>query len=210
MNKLYCITNKINDKKYIGFTSRPIEERIAEHFAPSSYKSGYAIHKAIKKYGKDNFEYCVLYEGPDALEKEDSFIKMIDCKYNMTDGGNLPPNQLGKTWKLTDKTKQKMSEAFKGKPKSEKHKKSMSECRKGKSPWNKGLTGVQECPWKGQRNSPMTSSWKITKNDTINIIRNLALWCDENGYNKNTVKTHLYKNSWPYKDIEKIEKVNNG
>jgi len=207
MDKIYCITNKINGKKYIGFTSRPIEKRIAEHFSPSSHKSGYAIHKAIKKYGKDNFEYCVLYEGLDALEKEDSFIKKIDCKYNMTDGGSLPPSQLGRRWNHTQETKRKLSEISKGKPKSDKHRKSMSEARKGNKPWNKGLVGVQTSVWKGQRNSPMTSKWKITKNNITMIIENLILWCDSNGYNKNTVKYHYYKNSWPYKDIQKIEKV---
>jgi group I intron endonuclease len=207
MNKLYCITNKINGKKYIGFTSRPIEERIVEHFSPSSFKTGYAIHKAIKKYGKENFNYDVIYEGVDALEKEDYYIQKLNSEYNMTCGGNVPPSQLGKKWNHTEESKLRISLACKGKPKSDKHKQSMSECRKGKKPWNKGLIGVQESIWKGQRNGPMTSKWKITKHNQEYIIENLALWCDENNYNKNTVKYHYYKSFWPYKDIDKIEKV---
>lgn len=207
MDKIYCITNKINDKKYVGYTSRPIEERIAEHFLPSSRKTGFAIHKAIEKYGKNNFEYSILYEGCDALEKEDYFIQIMEAEYNMTKGGNIPPSQLGKKRKHTQEAKTKMSLASKGKCKSEEHKKSMSESRKGRKPWNKGLSGIQESVWKGQRNSPMTSKWKIEKMHETIIVENLALWCDENGYNKNSVKTRYYKKSWPYKDIKNIEKM---
>jgi group I intron endonuclease len=205
MDKIYCITNRINGKKYIGYTTRPIEERINEHFAPSSHKSGYAIHKAIKKYGKENFDYCILYEGKNALEKEDHFIKLLNCEYNMTPGGNKPPNQLGNKWNLTEETKQKMRKPKM--PRTKKHSQNLSESLKGKIPWNKGKIGVQKSPWKGKRNSPMTRSWKITKNNKTIIIENLALWCDNNGYNKNTVKYHYYNNLWPYEEIQKIEKV---
>jgi group I intron endonuclease len=206
MNKLYCITNKINGKKYIGFTSRPIGERMNEHFAPSSFKTGCAIHKAIKKYGKENFVYYVIYEGDDALAKEDYYIQSLGSEYNMTAGGNVPPSQIGNRWNHTEESKIKMSLSSKGRSKSDKHKQSMSESRKGRKPWNKGLVAVQSSIWKGQRDSPMTSEWKITTDNATILIENLALWCDQNGYNKNTVKYHYYKKTWPYKDIQHIEK----
>lgn len=207
MDKIYCITNKLNGKRYIGYTSRSIEDRMSEHFASSAYKSGYAIHKAINKYGKENFEFFVLYEGDDSLEKEDEFINKFGGEYNMTKGGNLPPSQFGKHWKHTNESKKKMSLSSKGKTKSEQHRNSMSESRKGRKPWNKGLIGVQESVWKGQRNGPTTGSWKITKEDGEIVVKNLTLWCENNGYITNTVKYHLYKKSWPYKDIFNIEKV---
>ena len=50
---IYLITNKINNKKYIGQTTRTIKIRISDHFS-NLYKN-YAITNAIKKYGKENF-----------------------------------------------------------------------------------------------------------------------------------------------------------
>jgi group I intron endonuclease len=208
MDKIYCITNKINGKKYIGFTTRTLDERMCEHFSPSSHKSGYAIHRAIKKYGKENFEYSLLYEGDDALDKEDYFINYLTGEYNMTSGGNLPPSQLGNRWKHTEESKLKMSLSSKGKAKSDSHRQTMSETRKGRIPWNKGQVGKQESIWKGQRKSPSMKSWKITRESGDLIVENLILWCEENSYTTSTVKYHLYKNSWPYKDIINIEKMN--
>jgi group I intron endonuclease len=207
MDKIYCITNKINGKKYIGFTTRTLEERMGEHFSPSSYKSGYAIHKAIKKYGKENFDYCILYEGDDALEKENHFIDTLNGEYNMTTGGNLPPSQLGNTWFHTEESKLKMSLVSKGKSKSILHRQTMSETRKGRTPWNKGQVGKQESVWKGQRKSPSMKSWKITRENGESIVENLALWCEENKYTTSTVKYHFYKKTWPYKDIINIQKM---
>jgi group I intron endonuclease len=211
MPYVYKITNTENKKSYVGYTKRDdVKDRIKEHFFKSVYtKKDTPFYNAIKKYGKESFDFEILFECSDekmTLLKEIEFIKIYG-DYNLHEGGNVPPNQKGNHWNLSDKTKKKMSESSKGKTKSENHKKSMSESRKGRKPWNRGLTGAQESIWKGQRNSPMTSSWKITKNNTTYIIQNLALWCDENNYNKNTVKYHYYKNSWPYKDIQNIEKV---
>ena len=57
------IRNKINDKKYIG-QSIDIWYRYRNHLSESHNvnKKAYnmAIHKAIRKYGKSNFELIVL------------------------------------------------------------------------------------------------------------------------------------------------------
>jgi group I intron endonuclease len=50
---VYCITNKINGKKYIGSDSNN---------NPKYYGSGTYIKKAIKKYGKENFVKETLCE----------------------------------------------------------------------------------------------------------------------------------------------------
>jgi group I intron endonuclease len=50
---VYCITNKINGKKYIGSDSKN---------DPKYYGSGVNIKKAIKKYGKKNFIKHILCE----------------------------------------------------------------------------------------------------------------------------------------------------
>lgn len=55
---IYKITNKINNKIYIGQSVR-IEIRFQEHCYPSANK---VIDKAIKKYGKENFSFDVIEE----------------------------------------------------------------------------------------------------------------------------------------------------
>jgi len=209
MPYVYKLTNTENGKSYVGYTKRTdIRDRINEHFSPSVYeKSDKPLYNAIKKYGKDSFSLEILFESMDeekTLQKEIEYIKLYG-DYNLHEGGNVPPNQKGNHWNLSEETKLKMRKPKS--PRSLEHKNNLSKSLIGKKPWNKGKKETQVSWCKGKRNSPMTSKWKITKNNQEFVIENLALWCDENEYNKNTVKYHYYKNFWPYKDIEKIEKV---
>ena len=209
MPYIYKITNKLNDKSYVGYTNREnINDRISEHFSPSVYENiNRPLYNSIKKHGKENFDVEILFEGLDekeVLQKEIMFIEKFG-DYNLHPGGNIPPNQKGKTWNLSEETKKRMSKPKS--PRTEEHSKKLSESLKGKTPWNKGRIGVQESIWKGQRKSPMSSKWKITKEDSELIIENLVLWCEENGYSTSSVKYHYYGNKLPYRDILKIEKV---
>lgn len=61
--RIYCIENKINHKKYIGLTTRSIEERFSEHC-----KADTVIGEAIRKYGVDNF---ICYEVDKAQSKSE-------------------------------------------------------------------------------------------------------------------------------------------
>lgn len=61
--RIYCIENKINHKKYIGLTTRSIEERFSEHC-----KADTVIGEAIRKYGVDNF---ICYEVDKAQSKNE-------------------------------------------------------------------------------------------------------------------------------------------
>ena len=144
MPSIYKITNIINDKSYIGYTSRDnVQERITEHFSPSVYngREKRPLYSAIKKYGVDSFKWEVLYEGDDALDKEREYIAKYG-NYNLHEGGNVPPSQKGKTWKLSEETKQKMRKPKA--PRTEAHSKAQSESKKGQIPWNKGLTKNDE------------------------------------------------------------------
>lgn len=73
---IYQITNKINNKSYIG-QSIHIERRWMEHCRPSANSQ---IAQAIKKFGKDNFEFKILEECSiqELDEKEIYYIQ----KYN--------------------------------------------------------------------------------------------------------------------------------
>lgn len=84
----YCINNIINDKKYIGITTRTIDERFNEHCKANSI-----IGKAISKYGKNNFRIYQLDSADSKqslFELERYFINKYDTYkngYNATIGG---------------------------------------------------------------------------------------------------------------------------
>ena len=87
---IYKIVNKINGKIYIG-QSIEIENRWKKHL---SAKDDFIIHKAIQKYGKENFEFSIIEEC-DLLDLDKNEIKWINFYnslipngYNMVDGGS--------------------------------------------------------------------------------------------------------------------------
>lgn len=73
INYIYCYTNLINEKKYVGQTNN-LQRRINEHksnsFNPMSVNYNNIIHKAIRKYGYDNFQIDVLETLIDATYEE--------------------------------------------------------------------------------------------------------------------------------------------
>lgn len=95
-NKKWCVyvhTNKINDKKYVGITSRKPEDRW--HVNGTGYSKQTYFWSAIQKYGWDNFEHEVLltnltFENACAAEKYlIQYYKSYDKEYgyNLTLGG---------------------------------------------------------------------------------------------------------------------------
>ena len=59
---IYCYTNKINGKKYIGQTIRGDNRKTAHKHMALETKSNMIFHKAIRKYGWENFDYEILIE----------------------------------------------------------------------------------------------------------------------------------------------------
>lgn len=96
---IYLIKNKINSKIYIGKSSN-VERRIKEHLEDSDKDPKTILHKAIKKYGWENFQYEIVFQSNEKLitekqftnEYEPLFIKEVGSHhtnggYNMTWGG---------------------------------------------------------------------------------------------------------------------------
>jgi group I intron endonuclease len=72
LNYIYKITNIINNKIYIGQTRKTTNQRWSEHISaatanPDSQDYNYLLHKAIRKYGPNNF----LIETVEEIEKEE-------------------------------------------------------------------------------------------------------------------------------------------
>ena len=91
---IYKITNKLNNKVYIGQTIQKPIERFYQHCAKKcdKYILNMVIHKAIFKYGKDNFTFEVIEEVPkyQLNEREKYWIKYYNSStdgYNSTKGG---------------------------------------------------------------------------------------------------------------------------
>lgn len=91
---IYKITNILNGKLYIGQTIQDVKERFYQHCATecSSEVLNMAIHKAIKKYGKNNFTLEVIEEidSTELNDRERYWIKFYDSfnnGYNSTIGG---------------------------------------------------------------------------------------------------------------------------
>lgn len=63
MGIIYCYTNKINNKKYVGQTANP-EQRKSQHkssaFNPNDKDYETPLHRAFRKYGYENFIYEIL------------------------------------------------------------------------------------------------------------------------------------------------------
>lgn len=99
---VYCHTNKVNGKKYIGITSTTPNKRWGKN--GNKYK-GQMFYCSIEKYGWSSFTHEILYSNlteNEASVKEKSLIKKYKTKnpifgYNVADGGfNFIDNNLGK------------------------------------------------------------------------------------------------------------------
>lgn len=54
---VYLITNKVNNKKYVGVTTSTIKHRMSQHFSKQNNNKNKPVIKcAIEKYGRENFK----------------------------------------------------------------------------------------------------------------------------------------------------------
>jgi len=62
MYQVYVVVNKINGKMYIGSTERNLKIRLQRHIAKAKVGSMCTLHKAIRKYDRDNFDIRMIEE----------------------------------------------------------------------------------------------------------------------------------------------------
>lgn len=96
MYEIYKVTNQVNGKIYIGFTTQGYQTRWSKHLKDVESGSSYIFHKSIRKYGKECFtlefiETCSSLTN--MKEREIYWISQYQSNqrefgYNMTDGGD--------------------------------------------------------------------------------------------------------------------------
>lgn len=80
---VYLIANRVNNKKYIGITTRDVSDRFKEHCKANSY-----IGRAIRKYGKNNFSIQIIDMAHTKEELFDLEVKHISNYNSYRDGYN--------------------------------------------------------------------------------------------------------------------------
>lgn len=88
--KIYKYTNKINGMVYIGQTRQTLENRHKKHL--SQLNDNTYFHRAIKKYGIENFDLALIEDNIpfDLLnDKEKYYIDYYDSFYTTGKGYNL-------------------------------------------------------------------------------------------------------------------------
>ncbi len=182
---IYCATNMINGKKYVGQTKQSLKRRIKGHKDKIINKNDNThFHNALKKYGLNNFMWTILCyaENKEALDKAEiywiEYYHTIEIGYNHQDGGyngkpslitrkKMSDSQLGKEpWNKgkchTEESKLKMScshlgnKSIKGKHHTKETKEKIGKARLGKPAWNKGLKGAQKAWNKGKKMGPLS------------------------------------------------------
>lgn len=137
-NCIYCYTNKINGKKYVGQAVN-FKKRHKQHISKSSNR--FIIDRAIKKYGIENFEIEILKENLETrclLNLWESYyinkLNTLDKEkgYNMSGGGSNGNNFINKTDEEMQEIGKRISEAHKGKRHSQETKEKMRNSHKGK------------------------------------------------------------------------------
>lgn len=142
---IYIITNTCNDKVYIGQTWRAIIKRLVEHKYLNN-KGCLNLHRAMNKYGRDNFsikELNCAYNQKDADKLEILYILQYNSTnngYNICEGGShgkhsnetkqkIALSHIGKTHSID--TIQKMSKSQKGRTFSDITLEKMSQVKRG-------------------------------------------------------------------------------
>ena len=147
---IYIFTNKTNGKQYVGkdislYKDKRKKQHLRNAFDTKSDDYDSYFHRAIRKYGKDDWEYHRGFcAEEDLIDTEIHYIALLKTfgeGYNMTAGGEgvlglkhteeskekIRQANLGKT--LSDDTKEKLREANLGKNLSEEHKEKIRKTR---------------------------------------------------------------------------------
>lgn len=193
---IYRITNKINNKVYIGYTEN-VKKRFRDHKnIIKNERVEFVLYESIRKHGIENFDFEVIFQSKDKYHTfyimEPYFIKEYNSHYrnnmgyNMTHGGDgcfdeyqkkIISEKITKQWKELDQSKRikNMGMALKKKWSDPDHYNKMLEIRRNQ--------------WKKEENQHIILKWKqnakkyivIDPDGNECIIDNLRDFCKEHG-----------------------------
>jgi group I intron endonuclease len=129
MGFIYCATNKHNGKRYVGKSSKTLDNVKKRHFGFARNGKTWKFSCAIRKYGESSFEWVIILDDLSKIEMnhfEIHFISRYDTYhngYNSTPGGDGGMSRP-KGWKMPESAKKKLR-----KPKSEETKRKISIAR---------------------------------------------------------------------------------
>jgi len=177
MGYIYLVTNKVNNKKYIGQSiCKDIKSRWKQHKVKDSKTIGNYLLSAYNKYGIENFTYkiiCICFD-EDCNKYEEEYIKkyntLVPNGYNLQSGGKRiymkrKNTKLSESYiqkmrnrmigtKLSDETKKKIGNALRGKNISQETKDKISST----------MTGKKRAPMKKEIKDKCIQNLKFTKN----------------------------------------------
>ena len=85
MGCIYLITNKDNNKKYVGQTTKHYLSRFGRHIMSAYSKPDNDLHREMALQGYNNFTTMILEDGIDDIllnEREQYFIDLLNPEYN--------------------------------------------------------------------------------------------------------------------------------
>ena len=141
MGYIYKITNRTDNKIYVGQTIRDVEERWKDHLKKGS--NCRYLKSAINKYGVDNFEFklvCITFDNQlDDMEIKyiEQYNSLVPNGYNLRLGGNSGRHNAETKQKISDTLKKNFANGLVhsrhqlGRPHDEATKQKISESLKG-------------------------------------------------------------------------------
>lgn len=114
MGHIYCFTNKVNGKKYIGQTICDDNTRYNQHH--SNYKNEKSeeynskIHQGFREFGFDNFSYEILAKDIQSQELLDELERYYIVQYDsrVPNGYNVKEGGQNGSYYWSEESKEKM------------------------------------------------------------------------------------------------------
>jgi group I intron endonuclease len=195
MSIIYILRNKINNKCYVGQTTKTFNRRFRCHQTSHS-----CIGNALRKYGVAIFDKLLLESVPEEELDYWETHYIQECNsiypngYNFDSGGHTGKHlskehkkKIGESNKgkiITEETKKKLSESnkghvpwMKGKHHTKESKRKLSEAHVGQKSWNKGRTGIYSRETKKKMSEAKIGkiSWMKGKHHTEETRKKLSI-----------------------------------
>lgn len=184
---IYLITCNISQKKYVGQTvlKNPFNRWTIHKSAARGNRTKQYLHKAIRKYGEENFSFeilCPVYSKSELDSMEISYITSLNTLsplgYNTAIGGSghsgeytperrqkISATSKGRRWSEEQKTQSSQRRLAKHRHCSEETKRKISKANKGRGGWHH----TEETKQKLAASSKQQAGWHHTEESLAKI-----------------------------------------